>query len=137
MKQGKNRRHKKGSALLELALVIPIFMLISAGIFEFGSMLMIKHVITNAAREGARVGALDLDEAAAEVTATTTTQNYITAGGADLSLTTVAASHISPSGIDSIQVTVDYSYDTVLTYFIAGSPGNFTLSSVVVMRKEA
>ena len=47
-----------GAELIEMALITPILLLILAGIFDFGFMFRSWEVVTNAAREGARVGVL-------------------------------------------------------------------------------
>jgi Flp pilus assembly protein TadG len=49
------RRKERGAALIESAITIPIILLISVGIFEFGRAFQTWQVLTNAAREGARV----------------------------------------------------------------------------------
>ncbi len=46
----------KGAAAVELALVIPLFMLMTFGLLEFGHAWYIQHGLTNASREGARHG---------------------------------------------------------------------------------
>ena len=51
-------RNERGAALLETAITIPIILLISVGIFEFGRAYQTWQVLTNAAREGARVAIL-------------------------------------------------------------------------------
>ena len=50
--------NERGTALLETALTLPLILLVSVGIFEFGRAYQIDQVITNAAREGARVAVL-------------------------------------------------------------------------------
>lgn len=52
-----NRR--RGAALVEMALVLPIFLTVTLGIIEFGRAMMVSQLVTNAAREGARIGSLD------------------------------------------------------------------------------
>lgn len=49
---------ERGQALLETAFVLPIILLVSIGIFEFGRAYQTVQVLTNAAREGARVAVL-------------------------------------------------------------------------------
>src|SRR5687767_10823164 len=49
------KRNQRGAALIETAITIPIVLLISVGIFEFGRAYQTWQVLTNAAREGARV----------------------------------------------------------------------------------
>jgi Flp pilus assembly protein TadG len=51
-------RGERGAELIEMALVTPILLLIVAAIFDFGMMFRSWEVVTNAAREGARVGVL-------------------------------------------------------------------------------
>jgi Flp pilus assembly protein TadG len=49
---------ERGQALVETGLILPIILLISVSIFEFGRMYQHIQVLTNAAREGARVSVL-------------------------------------------------------------------------------
>lgn len=51
-------RNQRGAALLETAITLPIILLISVGIFEFGRAFQTWQVLTNAAREGARVAVI-------------------------------------------------------------------------------
>ena len=65
MKRAKHRSNRKGVSMVELALVLPLLSLLSLGIIEFGRAFWVMQVLTNAAREGARVGALrDRDSSA-------------------------------------------------------------------------
>lgn len=50
---------RSGAALVEMAIVLPIFLMVSLGIIEFGRGLMVANMVTNAAREGARMAVLD------------------------------------------------------------------------------
>jgi Flp pilus assembly protein TadG len=53
----KSKKHQdSGVAAVELALLIPIFVLLIGGILEFGHAWYTKHAITSASREGARYG---------------------------------------------------------------------------------
>ena len=49
---------ERGQALLEFALVVPIFLVLVFGIIDFGWALRSWITVTNAAREGARIGAV-------------------------------------------------------------------------------
>jgi Flp pilus assembly protein TadG len=51
-------RNERGAALLEAAITIPLILLISVAIFEFGRAFQTWQVLTNAAREGARIAVL-------------------------------------------------------------------------------
>jgi Flp pilus assembly protein TadG len=60
MKQLMNRRqNRRGAALVEMALVLPIFFGVVLGIVEFGRAMMVSQMVTNAAREGTRLAIID------------------------------------------------------------------------------
>jgi Flp pilus assembly protein TadG len=48
-------RAERGSQLLEFSLALPILLLLTLGILDFGSTFALKAKLTNAAREGARI----------------------------------------------------------------------------------
>ncbi len=56
-------RSNKGQALIEFAFVLPFMVIIVLGIIEFGVLFYNQAMITNASREGARVGMLDRETA--------------------------------------------------------------------------
>ncbi len=51
-------RSETGAELVEFALVLPILLLVFGGIVDFGLLLQRQQVVTNAAREGARLAVL-------------------------------------------------------------------------------
>ena len=59
---------RRGTAIVEMALVLPIFFMVVLGIVEFGRAMMVGQMVTNAAREGTRMGIID-GETNATVTA--------------------------------------------------------------------
>jgi Flp pilus assembly protein TadG len=46
----------KGATAVELAIILPLVLILIFGIIEFGLLLYNKNIITHATREGARVG---------------------------------------------------------------------------------
>jgi Flp pilus assembly protein TadG len=50
-----DRRRGRGQALVEFALVIPIFLLLLMAVFDLGRAVFAYNSVTNAAREGARL----------------------------------------------------------------------------------
>jgi Flp pilus assembly protein TadG len=54
----RTRHPERGAALLEAAVTIPMLLLIAVGIFEFGRAYQTWQILTNAAREGARIAVL-------------------------------------------------------------------------------
>lgn len=51
--------HRRGAAAVEFALVAPLFLGLVLGIVEFGRAMMVGQLVTNAAREGARLAVLN------------------------------------------------------------------------------
>lgn len=52
--KSKGSSNFKGQALVEMAIVLPLLLLLVMGIFEFGRAMYIKNTLTHAARAGAR-----------------------------------------------------------------------------------
>jgi Flp pilus assembly protein TadG len=105
----------EGAELIEYALVLPMLLLVVLGIAEFGFMFMRYEVITNAAREGARIAVLpgySVTDVQNRVTA------YVTQGRVPTTVTnptvTVANVDIPVPGrlpISARRVTVAYTYN--------------------------
>jgi Flp pilus assembly protein TadG len=49
-------RPKRGQAMIEFALILPIFLLVVFGTLDLGRIVFLKAELENAVREGARVG---------------------------------------------------------------------------------
>jgi len=45
---------RRGQTLVEFALILPVFVLVLAGIFDGGRLVFAYHTVNNAAREGGR-----------------------------------------------------------------------------------
>jgi Flp pilus assembly protein TadG len=48
------RKNRRGAAVVEFAIVAPVFFLLVFGMIEYGRMVMVQQILTNASREGAR-----------------------------------------------------------------------------------
>ena len=138
----KRLRNERGAAMIEAAVIIPLVMLVSVAIFEFGRAYQHSQVITNAAREGARVAVL---EAYTDDQVKTIVLNYMTSG----SLMNVGAASINITrnvpfmSNTASRVTVDYPFQFMLLNPIArmvrgdsslGTP--LTMHSTALMRNE-
>jgi hypothetical protein len=56
MKTNLETRGQRGAAMIEFALVLPVLLIVLLGTVEFSFLLYNKAMITNASREGARLG---------------------------------------------------------------------------------
>lgn len=134
-------RSERGAELIEFAIVVPLLLLLLAGIFDFGMMFRTLEVVTNAAREGARVGVLpgyaDADVQArvdAYMAASGLTGSPYTVSVANTAVATGAGTFTARS------VTVNLPYQfailDVIGIAFGGSIGTIPLRAVSVMRTE-
>lgn len=126
------RKSQKGQAIVEMALVLPILLLIVFGIMEFGRVFNAYLVITNASREGARQGVVG-------GTDTQITDSVKAAAGTlDLSKLTVTINPTATSRVRGAQLTVQVGYSvkiyTPIISNIIGDP--FPINAQTVMRVE-
>jgi len=124
---------QSGAAAVELALVLPILLVLVFGIVDFGRAYNAKISLTQAAREGARVRALGGDAAA------TTTRVRLAAGflpASSVSVAAGAACPANPSATDVATVTATYtfSYVTPIGALAGLATGPLTLTGTGVMR---
>src|SRR5689334_440320 len=54
-----HRRKARGQGLVEFALVIPVFLLVVLGLIDTARLVYLNSTISQAAREGARVGSVE------------------------------------------------------------------------------
>ena len=63
-----NTKHKeRGAVAVEMAMILPLLLLIVIGTIEFGRVLNVQVSLTQAAREGARHAAINYDDASLDV----------------------------------------------------------------------
>ncbi len=127
---------RRGAAVVEFAFVAPVLFLLIFGMIEYGRMVMVQQVLTNAAREGARLAVLD-GTTGAEVK--TSVVNYLTSAGiaaADTDVTVNPAEPNSAGAGESVTVTVSKSFNEVSWMPSPMFLGGKTLQAVAVMRRE-
>jgi len=64
-----HRSRRRGTTIVESALVLSIFLMLLFGVFEYCRYLMVLHVTHNAARDGARYAAVNVNCPSDQVTA--------------------------------------------------------------------
>jgi Flp pilus assembly protein TadG len=112
------KQRGRGQALVEFSIILPVFFLLAAGMFDFGLGIYSDLTLVNAAREGARLGVIDPGN-----TAAIESRVRAMAGNLDDSKLTVTVACERPSGSsfssctnpmwmpgDATRVTVDYDY---------------------------
>ncbi len=59
MVQYQRKQDRKGTALVEAAVILPVFFFLVFAILEFGHAQMVNNVLNSACRNGARVGSVE------------------------------------------------------------------------------
>jgi Flp pilus assembly protein TadG len=123
------RQCERGAVAVEMALVLPVLILLLLGIMEFGRAYNAQITLTSAAREGVRVMAISQDPVLAKarvVSASSTLNPPLLPANVSPSLCSVASTGATLSS----QTTVTITYQlTTLT----GIAGPFTLKAKGVM----
>jgi Flp pilus assembly protein TadG len=128
------RFKRRGVAAVEFAVIAPLFVLIVMGLIEFGRGMMVKQIITNAAREGARRAII---ESATESEVKSVVNQYL--AGASISGATVSVTPTSLSTLglgDAVTVQVSVSCNSVSWTPSPWFLGGRTLTESSTMRAE-
>jgi Flp pilus assembly protein TadG len=143
----KRWRDERGSEIVELAIALPILLLVLAGIMDFGFLFERYEVVTNAAREGARMAVLSNSSGYSATDVQNRVSSYLSTSGLTGSSATTDVSYTTqtlPSGLTVQVATVTVSYPSSFLFIgpIAslvggGSPGTVNLRAVSVMRVES
>jgi Flp pilus assembly protein TadG len=121
-------RSQKGTALIEFALILPVFLTLVIGMMYYSMALLDKTILTMAAQQGARVGAISSNSGLAHDAAATACAGQLISIYGPLSAT------ITPT-IDTgaKKSTVVASFDYPAFYIFSGFP----ISAQTTMRLES
>lgn len=132
--------------MIEMAITMPLLLLLSIGVFEFGRAFQCWQVLTNATREGARVASLP---GTSDDAVTSRVQNYLDAGqlqfaySADVVVDRDGEISIGTDTASASTVTVSYPFEFIVLQPVArlvvsdtevGAPITMTVSAT--MRNE-
>jgi Flp pilus assembly protein TadG len=119
-------RRERAAAAVEMAIVLPLLLLIVGGIIDFGRFFYTQNIVVNAAREGARSRALGYTTAASDtrisqsltgVQGGANSNSYWLVQGSTNTLTASGNCPTSPGPLDRQRVTVTVSG---FTYIVLG-----------------
>lgn len=144
MRSPSDRRRRsgaRGQSLAEIAIALPILLVLLIGLVEMARAWNVRQVMTNAAREGARQAVVVSGWTEADVIATT--ESYLADANLDASLWSVTVSGMGGSVGTPTTVTVTYNYSfvvlgPVVDLLEAGAtiPGTITMTTQSTMRNE-
>jgi Flp pilus assembly protein TadG len=128
------RNLRRGAALVEFALVAPVFLLFVIGSIELGRAIVVQEALTNASREGARVGILD---GALTTDVTSAVNSYLS--GVSISGASTSVSPTDP-GLSAagtqVTVSVSIAYASVTWVPSPWFLKNATLTATTVMQRQ-
>ncbi len=128
---------RSGVAAVEFAVILPFVMVLFLGIIEFGRILMVQQMLTNAAREGCRYAVLPGSTISSSRDVVT---NYLSGSGVTLTNPTTQVT-VSPDPSTAAQGTSITVSVTVPCNSVTWLPsplfmGGKQLNATVVMRLE-
>jgi Flp pilus assembly protein TadG len=131
----KDLRSESGASAVEFALLLPLLMMILFGITEFGIGLYRQSILTNASREGARLGIVQSVPAITTAQINATIDTYLTTAG--ITPGTVSRA-ITAGGVTGTPVIVSLTlpYTFVVLPGLTGITPTINLSAQTVMRHE-
>jgi Flp pilus assembly protein TadG len=133
----KRFRNQRGAALIETAITLPLVLLVSVSIFEFGRAYQTWQVLTNAAREGARVAVL---EQYTDAQVSNIVKNYLTGGRlTNAANATITVVRNEPFGSTTAsRITVNYPFQFMVLNPVARLVrGNSTVGAPLTMQSSA
>jgi hypothetical protein len=136
---------ERGAELIEFALVLPLLLLLLLGIVDFGFLFQRLEVVTNAAREGARIAVLPSylpDDVKNRVCSYMQEGGVPIVAGSNPMITVTSVSLAIPGGtIPSEKVEVRYTHNYLFLGGLAGMFGStfssVPLTGVSTMRRES
>jgi Flp pilus assembly protein TadG len=137
LKRSANRAGERGQALAEFALVLPLLLLLIAGIIEFGRAWNIKQAVTDAAREGARY-AVVADGAMTLAVVEDKIKERLALASIDTAAATIGISgDFHSAGEMTVNVSAEYrmAFVGALMHWLGGTP-DITIDTEVTMRSE-
>lgn len=110
-------RTERGQAMIETALTLPLLLLLSVSVFEFGRAFQYWQILTNAAREGARVAVLPgtgTDAVTERVASYIEGGQLVNAGSATVTVVSNDEISIGASTASASTVTVSYPFEFIV-----------------------
>jgi Flp pilus assembly protein TadG len=129
-------KDSSGSLALEFALILPFLLLTLFAVIELGSAWYAKQMLAATSREGARYGAIYVQDGRTNAEVRDYVLNQLTQSGFPGPATVSVTGADGASGT-MVSVTIDSAYSfPVLNRLIPGVLGNIDLSSRTLMRHE-
>lgn len=129
----KKRDSRRGATAVEVALLMPLFMMLTLGMLDFSRALFVRHALLEAAQAGARVAALPSTS-----TNDVSTEAHRVLDAASLSGSGIVSSNVGSAGARGATTTVavTYPFVTLSGQFVPGWNGTVTMTQTAFIRHE-
>jgi Flp pilus assembly protein TadG len=133
------RRRRTGAAVVEMAVVVPVLLLLALGCTDFGRVFHAYSVVSSASRCGAEYGSLhnfsDSTRAAWEAAIVAAVEREMEglSGYQASQLQTDVSTTVDTDGLFIAEVEVSYPFQTAVAW--PGLPSSVSLSHRVAMRR--
>ncbi len=130
-------RSESGASAVEFAILLPLLMMIVFGIIEFGFALYQQAILTNASREGARLGIVQSVPPITNAAVDAKIDTYLTAAGITPGNVTRTPPPVLTGGTGSpVTVTLTLPYTFVVLPGLTSVTPTINLVAQTVMRHE-
>lgn len=134
----RQRRGRRGQALVEFALILPVLLLLVLGLVDFARAWNVFQVITDAAREGARTAVVDdtdiTEDDVRTVIGNALGRASLDPGDAVVEITGFRSGRGNPT---TVRIEYDYQLGWIGALMaLAQGDDQLTLTSEIVMRNE-
>ena len=131
----KRLRSESGASAVEFALLLPVLMMVLFGIIEFGFALYQQAVLTNASREGTRLGIVQALPAITTAQINGAIDNYLIPAGINPAN---VSRNIIPGAVtgDLVSVSLTLPYTFMVLPSLTSLAPQINLTAYTVMRHE-
>jgi hypothetical protein len=125
-------KDEKGQSMVEMALILPVLLLLLVGIFDFGRVLYTYMHLHLATQETVRLGGLGKSDA--EIT--TFAQNYVHVGDSSLLVVKVSPTETYRDSGDYVTVKLEYPLEIVTPVISSLLPSPLAITTDSTIRVE-
>lgn len=135
----RNRRTQAGTSIVEATIVLPLMLMLVFGIAEFGISFTRWNSLTNAVREGARVGVVfrsPCDAGPVTTLVEATVSDFANSSGIDVASINTTVTGVCAGTGTQLTVAASVPYNFAALSALAGLAPSVNLSARTVMRNE-
>jgi len=130
----RKRLQRRGGAMVEMAVIIPVLVVFLLGSVEIGRAVMVKHVLEEAARAGCRVAVAEYSNKADVLEIVNSAMDMANLDGYTVTVSPDPPTELGPFETVTVNVSVPY---TDVSWFAPSFMTDKTLTGVCVMPAES